>query len=116
MENLDIEALKNRYSNESPEDKEKRNKANTITAAVHFGIGIAMVVISLYYEDDDNIGVATHYLKVAGSVMITAGALRMIAIRTPWKFDDKIADCGVPLLDVALFIINIWGSVIVFSK
>lgn len=116
MESLDIEALRNKYSNQSPEDKEKRDKFAVMAAAINFGIGVAMVVISLINQDDDNLGVATHYLKVAGSIMIIAGALKIIAVKTPWKFDDKIADCCVPLLDLILFIVNIWGSVIVFGK
>ena len=45
MENFDIEAMKKKYSEESPEEKEKRTKMEMLPAVINICVGIAMVVV-----------------------------------------------------------------------
>ena len=66
MENFDIEAMKKKYSEESPEEKEKRTKMQMFPAVINLIVGIAMVVVGALNDDvcdgDKN---ATYFLKVS---------------------------------------------------
>ncbi len=114
MENL--ESLAKRAKDESPEDQKKRERMEAFVAFIHMCLGIAMLALGVHYEDDDKTGEATSFLKVGGGVQLAANALKILAYLTPCKFDDKIQAVVTPLLDVAYFIIVIWGSVRVFGK
>ena len=64
MENFDIEAMKKKYSEESPEEKEKRNKQQIFPAVINAIVGIAMVAVGASYDDVcDNDKNATYFLK-----------------------------------------------------
>jgi len=115
MEMFDIEAQKKKYADESPEDKEKRNKQQIFPACINLAVGIAMVAVGAHFAGDDNDGNATHFLKVGGSVLIVSNALKLLSALTKCECDDKIADFLTPLLDAAYFIVCIYGSVIVFG-
>merc|ERR1711997_1117586 len=111
MENFDIEAMKKKYSEESPEEKEKRTKMEMFPAVINICVGIAMVVVGALNDDKD----ATYFLKVGGSVLLVSNALKLVSFLTKCECDDKIADAITPMLDFAYFIVVIWGSVIVFG-
>ena len=49
-------------------------------------------------------------------MLLTTNFIKLVAYSTPCKEDDKVADVITPILDLAYFIIIIWGSVKVFSK
>lgn len=115
MEIFDIEAQKKKYSDETPEDKQKRNKQQMFPACINLAVGIAMVAVGAHFADDDNDGNATEFLKVGGSVLIVSNALKILSYLTKCECDDKIADFITPLLDFAYFIVVIWGSVKVFG-
>ena len=69
MENFDIEAMKKKYSEESPEEKEKRTKMEMLPAVLNICVGIAMVVVGALNDeecdDDEN---ATYFLKVGAQL------------------------------------------------
>jgi acyl CoA:acetate/3-ketoacid CoA transferase len=66
MENFDIEAMKKKYSEESPEEKEKRTKMEMLPAVINICVGIAMVVVgALNDEECDDDETATYFLKVS---------------------------------------------------
>ena len=72
MENFDIEAMKKKYSEESPEDKEKRNKQQMFPAVMNAIVGIAMVVVGALNDDDcDDDKNATYFLKVSAWLIYT---------------------------------------------
>merc|ERR1711935_895597 len=67
MENFDIEAMKKKYSEESPEEKEKRTKMEMFPAVMNIIVGIAMVVMGALNDDEGNGDKdATYFLKVPG--------------------------------------------------
>ena len=70
MENFDIEAMKKKYSEESPEEKEKRTKMEMLPAVINICVGIAMVVVGALNDDvcdgDKN---ATYFLKVSACLI-----------------------------------------------
>ena len=70
MEMFDIEAQKKKYADESPEDKEKRNKQQIFPACINLAVGIAMVAVGAHFAGDDNDGNATHFLKVCAQFAI----------------------------------------------
>jgi len=116
MENFDIEAMKKKYSEESPEEKEKRTKMQMFPAVMNIIVGIAMVVVGAMNDDVCNGDMdATYFLKVAGSVLLVSNALKIVSSLTKCECDDKIADFITPCLDFAYFIVVIWGSVLVFG-
>merc|ERR1739838_564749 len=116
MENFDIEAMKKKYSEESPEEKEKRTKMEMLPAVINICVGIAMVVVGALNDDEcDDDKNATYFLKVGGSVLLVSNALKLVSYLTKCECDDKIADFITPMLDFAYFIVVIWGSVIVFG-
>merc|ERR1712127_1090574 len=116
MENFDIEAMKKKYSEESPEEKEKRTKMEMFPAVINICVGIAMVVVGALNDDKCNGDKdATYFLKVGGSVLLVSNALKLLSFLTKCECDDKIADAITPMLDFAYFIVVIWGSVIVFG-
>jgi len=116
MENFDIEAMKKKYSEESPEEKEKRNKQQIFPAVINAIVGIAMVAVGASYDDVcDNDKNATYFLKVGGSILLVSNGLKLLSVLTKCECDDKIADFVGPILDFAYFIACIWGSVIVFG-
>ena len=66
MENFDIEAMKKKYSEESPEEKEKRTKMEMFPAVMNIIVGIAMVVMGALNDDECNGDKdATYFLKVS---------------------------------------------------
>ena len=69
MENFDIEAMKKKYSEESPEEKEKRTKMEMFPAVINICVGIAMVVVGALNDDKCNGDKdATYFLKVSASL------------------------------------------------
>ena len=69
MENFDIEAMKKKYSEESPEEKEKRTKMEMFPAVINICVGIAMVVVGALNDDKCNDDKdATYFLKVSASL------------------------------------------------
>jgi len=115
MENFDIEAMKKKYSEESPEEKEKRTKMEMLPAVINICVGIAMVVVGALNDDKCNGDKdATYFLKVGGSVLLVSNGLKLVSYLTKCECDDKIADFITPMLDFAYFIVVIWGSVLVF--
>ena len=72
MENFDIEAMKKKYSEESPEEKEKRTKMEMLPAVINICVGIAMVVVgALNDEECDGDKNATYFLKVSARLIYT---------------------------------------------
>ena len=69
-----------------------------------------------YFQYEDKPQDATMFLMVGGGVLLSANILKIIAYLTPCTKDDKVADIITPILDIAYFIVVIWGSVRVFGK
>jgi len=116
MKNMvDMEAMKAKYSEESPEEQQKRKRQLLFPAFINFAVGIAMLVIGIVYDDQDTNGAATDFLMIGGGVLLATNLIKLVAYATPCKQDDKVADVITPILDLAYFIIVIWGSVKVFS-
>ena len=66
MKNMvDMEAMKAKYSEESPEDQQKRKRQLMFPAFINFAVGIAMLVVGIVYDPEDNIGAATDFLMVS---------------------------------------------------
>jgi len=112
---VDMEAMKAKYAEESPDEQQSRKRKLLFPAFINFAVGIAMVVVGAVYNDQDQIGSATDFLMIGGSVLLTTNFIKLVAYSTPCKEDDKVADVITPILDLAYFIIIIWGSVKVFS-
>ena len=54
---------------------------------------------------------------VAGGILLTLEVLALLASLTPSNDDDNIVIGFVqPLVSIAMFAVNIWGSVVVFGK
>merc|ERR1712223_2237319 len=116
MKNMvDMEAIKAKYSEESPEEQQKRKRQLLFPAFINFAVGIAMLVVGIVYDDEDKNGSATNFLMVGGGVLLATNLIKLVAYATPCKGDDKVADVITPILDLAYFIIVIWGSVKVFG-
>ena len=116
MEALNIDNLKKKYGDENEEDKAKREKQLGIGASVNLGMSIAMIILGVWYDSEDKTGDATDFLKVWGAVLCVNSAMKVVSFMTPCKCDDKITAIMSPLLDIAYFIVVIWGSVHVFGK
>ena len=58
---------------------------------------------------------AALYLLIGGGIGLGATLLKIGAIVTPSKCDDKFADCLGPLVSVFSFVVTIWGSIVVFG-
>ena len=57
------------------------------------------------------------YLMVAGGILFTVEVLAFLASLTPSSDDDDIVIAFVmPIVLIAMFAVNIWGSVVVFGK
>ena len=56
------------------------------------------------------------HFQVGGGVLLATNLIKLVAYATPCKGDDKVADVIAPILDLAYFIIVIWGSVKVFGR
>jgi len=112
---IDMEAMKAKYQEESPDEQQKRKRKLLFPAFINFAVGIAMVVVGAVYNNQDMNGSATDFLMIGGSVLLTTNFIKLVAYATPCKEDDKVADVITPILDLAYFIIVIWGSVKVFG-
>ena len=65
MKNMvDMEAIKAKYSEESPEEQQKRKRQLLFPAFINFAVGIAMLVVGIVYDDQDKNGSATDFLMV----------------------------------------------------
>ena len=73
----------------------------------------AMIVIGVVYNNDCPYSQATLFLQVYGGVIFGASFNKIFFYFMKHKYDlmDKI----IPALDLAEFIIIIWGSIVVFS-
>ena len=56
------------------------------------------------------------YLMVAGGILLTLEVLALLASLTPSTNDDDIVAGLTLLVLIAIFAVNIWGSVVVFGK
>merc|ERR1739845_271659 len=82
MEHFDIEAMKKKYSDESAEDKDKRNKQQIFPNVLNMIVAIAMIAVGAHFAEADKQGVATHFLKVGGSVLLVSNALKFLSFLT----------------------------------
>jgi len=112
---MDMEAMKAKYQEESPEECKKRKRQLLFPAFINFAVGIAMLVVGVVYDEEDKTRAATNFLMVGGGVLLATNLIKLVAYATPCKGDDKVADVITPILDLAYFIIVIWGSVKVFG-
>ena len=65
MKNMvDMEAIKAKYSEESPEEQQKRKRQLLFPAFINFAVGIAMLVVGIVYDEEDKNGSATDFLMV----------------------------------------------------
>ena len=110
--------MKKQFGQEEPEARQKRQKQLVGVNFVNLALNIAMVVIGVQYnnEEDCRNGDAPKYLLIGGSIILAMSAMKIIAFLTPWKWDDKIVDILTPLADLTSFVVTIWGSVVVFGK
>ena len=115
-----MENLQKKYADETEEDKQKRKKQQLLPAFVYLGISVAMLILGVKHNNDEDCpagdNAATRFLTVGGAVLLVSSALKILAYVTPCECDDKIAEVLGPLLDMAYFIVIIWGSVLVFGK
>ena len=61
---VDMEAMKAKYAEESPDEQQSRKRKLLFPAFINFAVGIAMVVVGAVYNDQDQIGSATDFLMV----------------------------------------------------
>ena len=115
-----MENLAKKYADETEEDKQKRKKQQLLPAFVYLGISVAMLILGVKHNNDEDCpagdNAATRFLTVGGAVLLVSSALKILAYVTPCECDDKIAEVLGPLLDMAYFVVIIWGSVLVFGK
>ena len=65
MKNMvDMEAMKAKYQEESPEDQKKRKRQLLFPAFINFAVGIAMLVVGVVYDAEDKTRAATNFLMV----------------------------------------------------
>ena len=64
-----MEAMKAKYSEESPEEQQKRKRQLLFPAFINFAVGIAMLVVGIVYDDQDKNGAATDFLMVCRDQM-----------------------------------------------
>merc|ERR1712223_33419 len=112
--NRNMEGLKNKYGEESREDKKNRHREFFFPSVVTFSVCIAMVIVGYQYMDDCNVDAAT-FLLLGGGIVLATSALNVVAYLTPCEWDDRLADVLTPLSYFAHFVIMIWGSVAIFG-
>ncbi len=101
---------------ESPESKAKKMKMQAYLALVNFCSGIGMVIMGALNNDVDKTD-ATLFLIVGGSYQMSTAVLKMLVLFGYYKFQwNEKALLVIPLVDLAYFVIIIWGSVAVFGK
>jgi len=112
-----MDGLKQKYGNESPEDRKKRKKSLVVPNIGTLAICIAMLAVGIQYNDEEECkGKATTFLILGGGIVCATTVLKLIAILTPCEYDDKIMDILSPIADFTHFCIIIWGSVVVFGQ
>ena len=109
-----LEGLKNLQKYGKPEDKNKRDKSVLFSACIQLPIAIAMVVVGAVYFNNCNYSQAALFLQIYGGLVMGTSSLKIWAyfFKNKMDFVDKI----VPGLELAEFIVTIWGSIVVFSK
>ena len=109
-----LEGLKNLQKYGKPEDKNERDKSVLFSACIQFPIAIAMAVVGGVYINYCKYSQAALFLQIYGGLVMGTSSLKIWAyfFKNKMDFVDKI----VPGLELAEFIVTIWGSIVVFSK
>jgi len=112
-----MDSMKQKFGNESPEDKQKRKKQMVLPNAGTLAICIAMLAVGISYNSEEDCkGKATTFLILGGGIVCATTALKLIAFWTPCECDDKIMDIVSPIADFVHFCVIIWGSIVVFGQ
>jgi len=114
-----MDSMKQKFGNESPEDKQKRKKQLVLPNIGTLAVCIAMVAVGVSYNgEEDCKGKATTFLILGGGIVCATTVLKLIAFWTLWlcECDDKIMDILSPIANFAHFCVMIWGSVVVFGQ
>merc|ERR1711922_4722 len=81
MKNMvDMEAIKAKYSEESPEEQQKRKRQLLFPAFINFAVGIAMLVVGIVYDDQEKNGSATDFLMVGGGVLLATNLIKLVQV------------------------------------
>ena len=87
---VDMEAMKAKYAEESPDEQQSRKRKLLFPAFINFAVGIAMVVVGAVYNDQDQIGSATDFLMV--KVAFSESALKFFQIsKSKKKYSKKLS-------------------------
>ena len=100
----------------SPEEAKSQFRKQVLAPTlINLAVSIGMVIIGVQYSDQDKTESAAIFLKVAGGVLLTSSIIKIFAYLVPSIPDEKVVDIISPILDLAYFIVVIWGSVKVFG-
>ena len=88
MENMnkyvDMEAMKAKYAEESPDEQQSRKRKLLFPAFINFAVGIAMVVVGAVYNDQDQIGSATDFLMVCNLLKSSFKVYKVELMKLSW--------------------------------
>lgn len=113
LKNLDkLEAMK---SMSDGMDAKKHKKQHICGNLVQCVLGIVMLSIGGVYYPECNFD-ATTYLVVGGAIMLITNILSIVAILTPFEWDDKLTKSLTPMIGLVQFGIFLWGTIVVFGS
>ena len=80
---VDMEAMKAKYAEESPDEQQSRKRKLLFPAFINFAVGIAMVVVGAVYNDQDQIGSATDFLMVCNLLKFSFKVYKVELLKLP---------------------------------
>jgi len=73
------------------------------------------LVIGIVYSDQDKSGISTFFLKVSGAILLSIALIKLLAYVLPCISNEKITNKLSQFLDMAYWIVIVWGCVKVFG-